>query len=87
MSFTWIVDQGAGNTVLVAEGFEPGAVVHKVVLSAANHPKEGVLRLCLFNVRNKGLGHIGVWCGRETSYKRENIHIGKSEIEGLATAH
>ena len=48
-----IVDQSAGNAVLVAESLELCAVADQAVSAAAYHPEQFILLLGLLNIRNK----------------------------------
>ena len=48
-----ILDQSAGNSVLVAESLELCAVADQTVTAAAYHPQKLVLLLDLLNIRNE----------------------------------
>ena len=60
MTLVGIVDEGARNTVLVAEGLQLRTVVHQTVGTAANHPQQLVLLLHLLHIRNKLCGTLRV---------------------------
>ena len=60
MTLVGIVDEGARNTVLVAEGLQLRTVVHQAVGTAANHPQQLVLLLHLLHIRNKLCGTLCV---------------------------
>ena len=51
--FIRVVDEGARDALLVAEGLELCAVVHQTVSATAYHPQEFVLLLHLVDVRNE----------------------------------
>ncbi len=55
-----ILDEGAGNTVLVAESLELSAVADQAVSAAAYHPQKLVLLLYLLNIRNELSGTLCV---------------------------
>ena len=62
MTFVRIVDEGARNAVLVAEGLELGAVANEAVGTTTYHPQELVLFLHLLYIRNElGCTH-GIGC-------------------------
>ena len=82
-----VFDERAGDAVLVAEGLEAGAVVHQVVLAAADHPEDLVFRFGLFHVGNQCLRHFGVGGGGEAADARKQVHVRQTEVQGLATAH
>ena len=82
-----VFDERAGDAVLVAEGLEAGAVVHQIVLAAADHPEELVLLLYLLYIGNELGSTHGVGRRRETTDIGKDIHVAKSEVERLSTTH
>ena len=53
-----ILDEGAGNSVLVAESLELCAVADEAVIATAYHPEKLVLLLYLLNIRNELSGTL-----------------------------
>ena len=60
VTFIRIIDECAGNTVLVAESLELSAVADQTVSATAYHPQKLVLLLGLLNIRNKLSGTLCV---------------------------
>lgn len=48
-----IVDEGAGNAILIAEGLELCAIVDQAVGTTADHPQQFVLLLHLLYIGNE----------------------------------
>ena len=50
VTFARIVDEGAGDALLIAEGLELGTVVHQTISATTYHPQQLVLLLHLVNI-------------------------------------